>query len=147
MAQRAFSLLSLTILATILFMGASAQSNSCNSAIVSLAPCLDYITGNSTTPSSSCCTQLSSVVRSEPQCLCMIINGGASSMGININQTQALALPGACNVQTPPVSQCGNNGLSPADPPSGEYIVQVPIFLLFSLLFAMVYLSTSPAGY
>ncbi|KAA8543263.1 hypothetical protein F0562_021242 [Nyssa sinensis] len=31
-----------------------------------------------------------------------------SSMGVNINQTLALALPGACNVQTPPVSQCNS---------------------------------------
>ncbi|KAI7732037.1 hypothetical protein M8C21_009698, partial [Ambrosia artemisiifolia] len=41
-----------------------------------------------------------------PQCLCEVLNGGGSSLGLNINQTQALELPKACNVQTPPTSQC-----------------------------------------
>ena len=85
--------------------GATAQSD-CTSVLISLSPCLNYITGNTSTPSSSCCTQLAIVVRSKPQCLCEVLNGGASSLGIDINQTQALALPGACNVQTPPASRC-----------------------------------------
>ncbi|XP_028773563.1 non-specific lipid-transfer protein-like protein At2g13820 [Neltuma alba] len=97
--------------------GVSAQS-SCTNVLVSLAPCLSYIQGNSSTPSSSCCSQLSSVVRSQPQCLCQVLNAGGSSMGININQTQALALPSACKVQTPPTSQC--KAASPAGSPAAE---------------------------
>jgi len=85
---------------------ASAQTAGCTTAIVSLAPCLGYITGNSSTPSQSCCSQLSSIVQTQAQCLCSLLNGGGSSFGININQTQALTLPGACKLQTPPVSQC-----------------------------------------
>ncbi|KAJ6351263.1 hypothetical protein OIU78_007226 [Salix suchowensis] len=72
---------------------------------------------NSSTPSSQCCTQLASVVRSSPQCLCQVLNGGGTSLGINVNQTQAIALPGACKVQTPPISSC--NGASPAASPAG----------------------------
>ncbi|KAH7859075.1 hypothetical protein Vadar_031280 [Vaccinium darrowii] len=90
----------------------SSSSSSCTSVLISMSPCLNYITGNSSTPSPSCCKQLASVVQSQPQCLCTVLNGGGSSMGINVNQTQALALPDACNVQTPPVSRC--NGGSPA---------------------------------
>lgn len=97
------------VVMAMLYAGAAAQS-SCTNVIVSLSPCLNYITGNSSTPSSGCCSQLASVVRSQPQCLCQVLGGGGSSMGININQTQALALPGACKVQTPPISQCNNNG-------------------------------------
>lgn len=85
---------------------ASAQSSGCTNTLISLSPCLNYIQGNSSTPSSGCCSQLSNVVNSQPQCLCEALNGGSSSLGININQTQALALPGACKVQTPPLSQC-----------------------------------------
>ncbi|CAJ1926171.1 unnamed protein product [Sphenostylis stenocarpa] len=92
--------------------GGAAQS-SCTNVLVSLSPCLNYITGNASTPSSGCCSQLSSVVRSQPQCLCQVLSGGGSSLGININQTQALALPGACKVQTPPTSQCNNVAASP----------------------------------
>lgn len=89
---------------TMLWVGASAQTG-CMSAIISLSPCLNYVTGSSSTPSSSCCTQLASVVSSQVQCLCTVLNG-SSSLGITINQTRALALPSACNVQTPPTSQC-----------------------------------------
>ncbi|RDY10650.1 Non-specific lipid-transfer protein-like protein, partial [Mucuna pruriens] len=101
------------VVMTMLCAGAAAQS-SCTNVLVSLSPCLNYITGNSSTPSSACCSQLASVVRSQPQCLCQVLGGG-SSLGININQTQALAMPGACKVQTPPTSQCNNA----ASPPTG----------------------------
>lgn len=84
--------------------GAKAQD--CTNVIISMSPCLNYIQGNSTSPSSGCCTQLASVVRSQPQCLCQVLNGGGANLGLSINQTQALELPKACNVQTPPVSQC-----------------------------------------
>ncbi|CBI28713.3 non-specific lipid transfer protein GPI-anchored 5 [Vitis vinifera] len=104
------------ILVASLWAGAMAQS-SCTNVIISMSPCLNYITGNSSTPSSGCCTQLASVVRSQPQCLCEVLNGGGSSLGIQINQTQALALPTACSVQTPPISRC--NASSPADSPAG----------------------------
>ncbi|KAL9352863.1 hypothetical protein Peur_055543 [Populus x canadensis] len=104
------------VLVTMLWAGAMAQSD-CTNVLISMSPCLNYITGNSSTPSSQCCTQLASVVRSSPQCLCQVLNGGGSSLGINVNKTQAIALPGACNVQTPPISSC--NGASPAASPAG----------------------------
>ncbi|OIT31072.1 PREDICTED: non-specific lipid-transfer protein-like protein At2g13820 isoform X2 [Nicotiana attenuata] len=105
--------------------GALAQS-SCMTTLVSLSPCLNYVSGNSSTPSSSCCTSLSSVVQSNPQCLCVLVNGGGSNLGIAINQTLALALPSACNLQTPPVSRCNAaNGPTasaavPASSPTGS---------------------------
>ncbi|CAL9081094.1 unnamed protein product [Musa textilis] len=107
MAKKAFQVgLALAVMTIVLSGLASAQSG-CTTAIISLAPCLSYITGNSSAPSSSCCSQLASVVKSEPACLCSVLNGGASSFGITVNQTRALAMPAACKVQTPPVSDCG----------------------------------------
>ncbi|KAK6239181.1 hypothetical protein QUC31_004650 [Theobroma cacao] len=103
------------VLVGMLCYKATAQSG-CTSVLMGLAPCLNYIAGNSTTPASSCCSQLSSVVQSQPQCLCSALSGGGSSLGITINQTRALSLPGACNVQTPPVSRC-NAANGPAAPP------------------------------
>ncbi|XP_058085478.1 non-specific lipid transfer protein GPI-anchored 5-like [Magnolia sinica] len=100
------------VLVTIFLWSHAAGQSSCTTTVISLSPCLNYVTGNSSTPSTSCCTQLASVVKSQPQCLCTVLNGGGSSLGITINETQALALPGACKVQTPPVSQC--NGKSPS---------------------------------
>ncbi|OWM77062.1 hypothetical protein CDL15_Pgr002586 [Punica granatum] len=91
----------LVVAAATLWAGAAAQSSSdCTNVLISMFPCLNYISGNSSTPSSNCCSQLDSIVRSQPQCPCQVLNGGASSLGITINQTQAMALPGACNVQT-----------------------------------------------
>lgn len=84
----------------------NAAQSSCTTTLTSLSPCLNYIMGSSSTPSATCCSQLSSVVQSSPQCLCSLLNGGASSFGITINQTLALSLPASCKVQTPPVSQC-----------------------------------------
>ncbi|CAL0314558.1 unnamed protein product [Lupinus luteus] len=98
------------VVVAMLCAGAAAQS-SCVNTLVSLSPCLNYITGNSSNPSSGCCSQLSTIVSSSPQCLCQVLNGAGSSLGININQTQALALPSACKVQTPPTTQC--NAASP----------------------------------
>ena len=89
------------VLVAMLCAGATAQSG-CTSVLISLSPCLNYITGNSSTPSQ--------------QCLCEVLNGGGSSLGITINQTQALALPGSCNVQTPPISSC-----------SGKYAIKYVI--------------------
>ncbi|XP_008776778.2 non-specific lipid transfer protein GPI-anchored 19-like [Phoenix dactylifera] len=109
---------------SMLLAHASAQSG-CTTAIVSLAPCLSYITGNSSTPSSSCCSQLANVVKSQPRCLCTVLNGGAS-LGITINQTRALALPGACKVQTPPVSQCNAVGSGPAESPKAPSTPATP---------------------
>ena len=111
MAVRGMEVMLAIALIGTLCAGAKAQSSSCTNVIISMSPCLNYITGNSSTPSSSCCTQLASAVKSQPQCLCEVVNGGASSLGVNVNQTQALALPGACNVQTPSIGRCNGNQL------------------------------------
>lgn len=92
----------LVVLAMI-WVGVTAQeSDDCTNVLVSMLPCMNYITGNSSPQFSGCCTQLSTVVDKKPECLCQVLNGGDS----NINQTQASALTTACKVQTPPASRC-----------------------------------------
>nr|GFA42803.1 non-specific lipid-transfer protein-like protein At2g13820 [Tanacetum cinerariifolium] len=114
--QNTNTIMMILVITMAAFYGCAMAQSGCTSVLVSLSPCLNYITGNTTTPSSSCCSQLSSVVTSQAQCLCQVLNAGGSSLGLNINQTQALALPAACNVQTPPTSQC--NAGSPTNSPS-----------------------------
>ncbi|KAL2535671.1 Bifunctional inhibitor/lipid-transfer protein/seed storage 2S albumin superfamily protein [Forsythia ovata] len=111
---------SLVLVFVVMFLNGITAQSGCTKTLMGLYPCLNYVNGNSSTPSSSCCSQLSSVVKSQPQCLCALLNGDASSYGVNINQTLALELPGACNVQTPPVSRCkeGNAPSTPADSPA-----------------------------
>ncbi|KAL9410635.1 hypothetical protein AB3S75_044417 [Citrus x aurantiifolia] len=107
-------------IATMLCARTMAQSD-CTNVLIGMTPCLSYVSGSSSTPSAQCCSQLASVVRSNPRCLCMVLGDGGSSLGVSINQTLALALPGACNVQTPPVSRCNEAAdgpdMSPAGPP------------------------------
>ncbi|XP_010024243.2 non-specific lipid transfer protein GPI-anchored 19 isoform X1 [Eucalyptus grandis] len=128
--------MALVVVLAALCARATAQSG-CTSVLMSLAPCLSFVTGSSSTPSSSCCSQLASVVQSQPRCLCMVLNGGASSLGVTLNQTLALALPGACNVQTPPISKCnaasggmvapaGSPDSSPSDISGGSKDVPSP---------------------
>ncbi|GMH08447.1 hypothetical protein Nepgr_010287 [Nepenthes gracilis] len=110
--------------AAMLWAGATAQiSSGCYNVLLGLSPCLDYVTGSSSTPSSECCTKLASVVKSQPLCLCELLNGAAASLGISINQTRALALPGACKVQVPSISLCSkveSPAPSPAPSPTGS---------------------------
>ncbi|KAH7661505.1 Plant non-specific lipid-transfer protein/Par allergen protein [Dioscorea alata] len=117
------TLLSITmmIMAMVIAPTVSGQQN-CIPAITSLSPCLGFISGNTTTttaPSPMCCSQLASVISSQAQCLCSVVNGGgaAAQLGLVLNQTQALALPGACNLKIPPLSQCNVAAGAPAGSP------------------------------
>ena len=69
------------VLVTMLWATAMAQSSDCTSVLITMAPCLNYVTGSSPTPSASCCSQLANVVQSQPGCLCMALNGGGASLG------------------------------------------------------------------
>ncbi|CAI0559443.1 unnamed protein product [Linum tenue] len=109
------------MMVALLWAGAAvdAQSSGCTSVLISMAPCVSYVTGSSAAPSSSCCSQLANVVRSNPRCLCEVLDGGAASLGVSINKTIALQMPAACNVKTPPVSRCsGGGGDAPASAPA-----------------------------
>jgi hypothetical protein len=97
----------LAVVAAAALVAPAAAQSGCTTTLISLYPCLNYISGNVSTPPSSCCSQLASVVQSNPQCLCAALSGDSSSLGgVTIDKTRALALPQACNVKTPPASKC-----------------------------------------
>ena len=101
--------------AAALVASASAQSG-CTTTLISLYPCLNYISGNVSAPPSSCCSQLASVVQTNPQCLCAALSGDSSSLGgVTIDKTRALELPQACNVKTPPASKCNCKCSTPTE--------------------------------
>ncbi|XVE73104.1 hypothetical protein DITRI_Ditri11bG0090800 [Diplodiscus trichospermus] len=136
------------VIASIFWVGAVAQSSSsCSNVLIGMSPCLDYIQGNSSTPSSSCCSQLANVVRSQPQCLCQVVNGGASSLGVSVNRTQAMALPTACNVKTPPASQCNGTSNSPSGGGSNDGTsAGNSTKLSFSVVFFLLFIATTHAS-
>lgn len=79
----------------------------CMPELVRLSPCMDYLSGNATTPDGpSCCSALSGMLASSPGCLCMVVGGTAASLGVAVDGARAAQLPGACKVQAPPASQC-----------------------------------------
>ncbi|XP_042059041.1 non-specific lipid transfer protein GPI-anchored 5-like [Salvia splendens] len=105
MAKLQFQMISIIVVAFVAL--AAAQSDDCTNVVVSMSPCLNY--GNSSAaPTAACCTQLNTVAHSRPQCLCQVFNGG----GLTVDQSQAQALPTACNVQTPHLSNCKGGGSS-----------------------------------
>ncbi|XP_076883520.1 non-specific lipid transfer protein GPI-anchored 15-like [Bidens hawaiensis] len=106
------------LLMVMVWGGARAQSSTCINSLTSLSPCLNFVSGNSPTPSPACCSQLASVVQTQPRCLCSLLNGNVPNIGVTINQTLAVTLPGACNVQTPPVTLCNGVANGPASGPA-----------------------------
>jgi len=85
---------------------AAPSGSGCMPELVSLNPCMDYMSGNATTPDGPCCSAVSGMLRSSPTCLCMVVGGTAASLGVAVDGDRALRLPAACKVQAPPASQC-----------------------------------------
>nr|CAD1822469.1 unnamed protein product [Ananas comosus var. bracteatus] len=83
---------------------AAAAASDCTGALMSMMPCLDYITDlKAKAPLPSCCLEVGQVLDSQPLCLCHILNGDVSKLiGRPINTSRTLALPGLCNLSTPP---------------------------------------------
>lgn len=99
---------------------AQAPSGSgCMPELVSLSPCMDYMSGNATTPDGPCCTAVSGMLRSSPSCLCMVLGGTAASLGVAIDGARALQMPRECKVQAPPASQCNAVGVPVTSPAAG----------------------------
>ncbi|KAI8009322.1 Non-specific lipid-transfer protein-like protein [Camellia lanceoleosa] len=122
------------MMVTMLWEGAAAQSSwSCTNAIISMSPCLNYITGNSLTPYSGCCTQLANVVRSQPQCLCQLLNGAASTAESPAGTPESPnTVPSGTGSKTVPSMQSSSSDAG-----------STTISLLFFLLFSASYGSTS----
>ncbi|XP_066389500.1 non-specific lipid transfer protein GPI-anchored 5-like isoform X1 [Miscanthus floridulus] len=108
------------VLVALAFSRAAAQGNGCSSVMMTLSPCMDFISSKAPEPGISCCSVLAGVVQTDPRCLCMVLDGTATSFGISINQTRAMELPGVCKVKAPPISQCAGIPGAPAPTPSNE---------------------------
>lgn len=73
----------------------------CADQLIGLAPCLPYVGGDkdAKTPTIDCCTGLKQVDAKSHKCLCVLIKDHDDpKLGLTINATLALKLPGACHV-------------------------------------------------
>ncbi|KAF7847112.1 hypothetical protein BT93_L3351 [Corymbia citriodora subsp. variegata] len=126
--------------------GAAAQSG-CFSSLVGLVPCLSFLAKNSSATSSWCCSQVASVVQSQPQCLSMFgreaqlfLNGSEPSLNVILNQTISM-----CRAGSPKSSPSDLSGGSVEVPPADGYstghgVAKMPPLPLavLSVLMAMV---------
>ncbi|CAL4919504.1 unnamed protein product [Urochloa decumbens] len=116
-------LLGIAVAAALLPCRCAAQppaGSGCMPQLVRLSPCMDYLSGNATTPDGpSCCPALSGMLKSSPGCLCMVLGGTPAWLGVAVDGARVARLPGECMVQAPPASQCHAVGAptpSPAAP-------------------------------
>ncbi|WOL11765.1 non-specific lipid-transfer protein-like protein [Canna indica] len=99
---------------------APAPAVDCSSALLGLFDCLTFVEERSTEVKSQkgCCARLKKVVKGgQVSCLCYAFKQGAS-FGVKLNMTKALALPSACRISTPHLSNCnivlpGSPGATP----------------------------------
>ncbi|KAG7550048.1 Bifunctional inhibitor/plant lipid transfer protein/seed storage helical domain [Arabidopsis thaliana x Arabidopsis arenosa] len=91
-------------------------ADDCTPVVVTLIPCLPFITVGSTadTPSASCCSSLQNILSTKPECLCEGLKN--PPLGIKLNVTKSTTLPAACKINAPPASAC--DALAPATPPA-----------------------------
>nr|GMC83278.1 non-specific lipid-transfer protein-like protein At2g13820 [Ipomoea batatas] len=96
---------------------APAPAADCGSVILNLADCLTFVTNGSTEakPQGTCCSGLKTVLKTNAECLCEGFKNSAQ-LGVVLNVTKALALPSACHVSAPSVSNCGLNIGSSSSP-------------------------------
>ncbi|KAG6496708.1 hypothetical protein ZIOFF_044578 [Zingiber officinale] len=90
------------------------------SAFLNLTGCLPYVTqgSNDTTPGSECCQELAGTYDSYPICLCVLLAGGASSLGIPIDDGRALRLPSLCHLDDLSPDLCTEIGIPIPSPSS-----------------------------
>ncbi|XP_016515635.1 non-specific lipid transfer protein GPI-anchored 31 [Nicotiana tabacum] len=97
---------------------APAPAVDCNNLVLNLADCLSFVTNGSTEkkPQGTCCSGLKMVLKTDAECLCEGFKNSAQ-LGVVLNVTKAMALPAACHVSAPSVSNCGlttDTGAAPA---------------------------------
>ncbi|KAH9312453.1 hypothetical protein KI387_027488 [Taxus chinensis] len=87
----------------------------CTNAIVSLSPCLSYMTrtANPVLPTDDCCTLLATVITSDAACLCQLISSD-DFLGFPINRTLVISLPASCNLVFPRQNDQCNGAFAPS---------------------------------
>ncbi|KAK2999743.1 hypothetical protein RJ639_024673, partial [Escallonia herrerae] len=83
----------------------------CADQLVGLATCLPYVGGDAKAPTLDCCGGIKQVLQKSRICLCILVKDrNDPGLGLKINATLALGLPGAChapaNISNAPVGIC-----------------------------------------
>lgn len=82
---------------------------SCLNSLLSMMPCISYVSDESPEVSPPCCPSISAVLASQPLCLCYVLNGEVGKLlSKPIDESRALGLPGICKLTTPPITECNS---------------------------------------
>lgn len=101
----------LTILVLIQFVGFGSADiekdmDQCENQLTALGPCLSYVQGGAKTPTLDCCAGLKQVLQKSKVCLCILIKDRDNpKLGLKLNATLAMGLPGRCNAPSN-VNEC-----------------------------------------
>uniref|UniRef100_A0A1D1YWM7 Non-specific lipid-transfer protein-like protein At2g13820 n=1 Tax=Anthurium amnicola TaxID=1678845 RepID=A0A1D1YWM7_9ARAE len=117
MASRVSSAVGLALVVMAALCSWASAQQGCAATMVNLMPCLSFITGSMSAPPAACCSQLDTIVQTQRECLCAVLTNGGP-FNIPVNQTQALALPGSCNIKAAPLSDCNAAAMTPPGPAS-----------------------------
>uniref|UniRef100_A0ACD5WKJ3 Uncharacterized protein n=1 Tax=Avena sativa TaxID=4498 RepID=A0ACD5WKJ3_AVESA len=97
-------------------------SPECMDAVLNMSDCLPYVESGSTAkhPDKPCCPELDGLLQSNPVCLCQLLAGGGESYGVSVDYKRAMALPGVCGLNAPPLSACAAFGV-PVGPSAAPF--------------------------
>lgn len=82
----------------------------CGDDFTKVTTCMAFATGKSDTPTKECCTSVTEIKQSDPECLCYFIqqthSGSQSVKSLGIQESRLLLLPSACKLTNASVSDC-----------------------------------------
>ncbi|KAK2976996.1 hypothetical protein RJ640_019216 [Escallonia rubra] len=82
----------------------------CADQLIGLATCLPYAGGDAKAPTLDCCAGIKQVLQKSRICLCILVKDrNDPGLGLKINATLALGLPGACHAPAN-ISECPGKG-------------------------------------
>ncbi|KAK8938003.1 hypothetical protein KSP40_PGU017330 [Platanthera guangdongensis] len=92
----------------------------CTEQLTGLLPCLGFVEGAARMPTPDCCVDTKSVVEKSFKCLCVLVKDrNEPGLGLKINVTRAVTLPGFCHVPAN-VSNCPKLLNLPAGSPAAR---------------------------
>lgn len=78
----------------------------CMDQLIGLTNCLSFIEGSAKQPKPECCSNLKQVLGKSRRCLCVLVQDrNEPGLGIKVNATMAMKLPGACSAPLN-ISEC-----------------------------------------
>ncbi|OMO88146.1 hypothetical protein COLO4_20410 [Corchorus olitorius] len=102
-------------------------ASECSKDFQSVMTCLNFAQGKAATPSTECCSSVSSIREDRPKCLCFILlqtktSGAQNLKNLGVQEAKLFQLPTACQLKNSSVSDCPTLlGLAPNSPEAAVF--------------------------